>query len=234
MPSERSPYAYYLDLLGKCPTAIALASQWFVLIDFRGVNSLLGNLQYVLGDRESKSDWQYDQSVTKYLLDGSLQSSTGNLMGCAFARSVRLPGETVDAGHQGLDYGGFQAPATSNGRKSYEKLEITMIETNTSFLDLVLRPWTVMTGYNGLIARAPSSEKYVKSNFIKVYMMAKTGAYSNMAIRKEYTFNNVAPVRIPSEEYSYSEEGLRVSTVEFVYDNYFVSDASSSNLISLD
>ena len=233
MPIDRSPYAYYLDLLGRAPTSIGLASQWFVIFDFSSVNALMGNLQSVLNDRETESGWQYNGAVTSYLLDGSLQQSTNNLVGCAFARSVRLPSEIVNAGNDGLDYGGFQAPATSSGREKYEKLELTMLETSSSFIDLILRPWTVAVGYSGLVARSQTSPRYVKSNSVGVYMMAKTGPQSPMVVRKAYVFRNVAPIRIPNEEYSYMEEGLRTSSIEFVYDNYYVSDAGSSSLLGL-
>ena len=234
MPSERSPFAYYLQLLGQWPTGIALASQWFVYFDFTSVNALMSNLQNVLTDRESGSEWNYNKDVTRYLLDGSVQYSVNNLMGCAFARQITLPSETINASHQGLEYGGFQAPATSTGRAAYGKLGITMLETNASFLDLILRPWAIAVGYNGLIARPRDSIKNVKANFADVVMLAKTGAYSPMGIRKIYRFYNVAPVMVPSEEYSYMEEGLRTSNVEFVYDRYVVSDGDTGQLINLE
>jgi hypothetical protein len=230
---EQSPYAYYLDLLGKWPTGLALASQWFLYFDFSSVNSLMSNLQGVLRNRESGNEWTYNTDATRYLLDGSVQYSTQNLFGCAFAREVKLPREEIVAGNEGLEYGGFQAPATANNRMKYGRLSITMMETNASFIDLILRPWTVAVGYNGLVARPQNSPKYVKSNFVDVVMLAKTGAYSPMGIRKIYRFYNVAPVSIPQETYSYSEEGLRVSDVEFVFDKYSVMDGGTGAFINL-
>jgi hypothetical protein len=230
---EQSPYAYYLDLLGKWPTGIALASQWFLYFDFSSVNSLMGNLQGVLRNREIENDWSFDTAATRYLLDGSLQYSSKNLFGCAFAREVKLPKEEINAGNDGLEYGGFQAPATSNNRTKYGRLSITMLETNASFIDLILRPWAIAVGYNGLVARSPNSPKYVKSNRLDVVMMAKTGVYSPMGIRKIYRFYNVAPVSIPSESYSYMEEGLKVSEIEFVYDRYAILDGGTGQFIDL-
>jgi hypothetical protein len=230
---ETSPYAYYLDLLGKWPTGIALASQWFLYFDFSSVNSLMSNLQGVLKSRESGSNWQYSTDATRYLLDGSLQYQSQSLFGCAFAREVKLPREEISAGNEGLEYGGFQAPATANTRAKYGKLSITMMETNASFIDLILRPWTIAVGYNGLVARPTNSPKYVKSNKLDVVMLAKTGSYSPMGIRKIYSFYNVAPVSIPQESYSYMEEGLRVSDIEFVYDRYSISDEGTGSFINL-
>lgn len=58
-----------------------------------------------------------------------------------------------------MDYGGYQAPATIGNREKYKKLTVTFLETNASFLDLILRPWIVMVGYNGLVARSENSPK---------------------------------------------------------------------------
>lgn len=231
MPSEKSPYSYYLDLLGKWPTGIALASQWFINFYLDPILPLASNLQSVLNDREV-SGWQYDTNVTKYLLDGSIQLSNGNLMGCAFSRQVTLPVELINASHAGLEYGGFQAPATSSGREKYGNLSVYMLETNASFTDLVLRPWSIMVGYNGLVARQKGSVKNVKAN-ADVVMLSKTGSYQPMAIRKIYRFFNIAPVKIFSEEYSYAEEGLRGGEVEFIYDRYTILDGDSGSLLSL-
>lgn len=229
---QLSPYEYYLDTLGRWPTAIALASQWMVTINFDNVNSLFDNLQTVIKRRE-QSEWKFNQSVISTLLDGGLQHSSENMMGCVFARQIQLPGESIDASNQGLDYAGFLPPATSNTRGKYEPLSITMLETNASFLDFIIRPWIIMVGYNGLVARSPDSNKNVKASSIDVTMYAKTGYGNPMGIRKIYRFYNAAPIGIGGETYSYNEEGLRYSDVKFVYDKYAVLDGSSGSFVSL-
>jgi hypothetical protein len=227
---QRSPYEYYLELLGKWPTSIALASQWLVHINFDGVRGLMSNLGNTIKNKENSS-WSIDQSVTSKLIDGSLQYSTQNMTGCVFARQVGLPSENIEASNVGLEYGGYMAPATANTRGKYEPLSITLLETNASFLDFVIRPWTIMVGYNGLVARAPGSTKYVKAPYIDIIMYAKTDR--ELQIRKIYRFENAAPVNIGGETYSYTEEGLRYTDVKFVYDRYTIQDGESRNLITL-
>jgi hypothetical protein len=107
-----------------------------------------------------------------------------------------------------------------------------MLETNASFLDLVIRPWVIMVGYNGLIARSRNSDKNVKA-MIDVVFYAKTGFGYPMGIRKVYRFYNVAPISIGGETYSYNEEGLRYTDVKFVYDKYAVLDGNSGTFIYL-
>jgi hypothetical protein len=229
MPPQ-STYEYYLNLLGRWPTNLALASQWFLYFkDLQGVNVLNSNLQAVLGNLEQTGSWQFDPSVTSYLIQNGLQYN--GLVGCSWARQVTLPKESIDIKHEGLDYGGYQPPATANTRHKYDNLSITMLETNTSFIDLILRPWAIAASYYGLVARNPNSPFYVKCNELDVVMLAKTGWGSPMGIRKVYTFKNVVPVTVPSEEYSYLEEGLRTSPIEFAYDSYSVSDAQTGSLL---
>jgi len=229
---QQSPYEYYLDLLGKWPTGIALASQWMVTINFNSVNGLFSNLQGAIKSRE-QSEWQYSNDVVSLLIDGGLQAKSDNMMGCVFARQVTLPSENIDASNQGLDYGGFLPPATANNRGKYEPLSITLLETNASFLDIIIRPWIIMVGYNGLVARARNSSKYVKADSIDVVMYAKTGYGNPMGIRKIYRFYNAAPIGMGGETYSYTEEGLRYSDVKFVYDKYSVLDGNTRTFISL-
>jgi hypothetical protein len=192
----------------------------------------MNNLGDVLKQREP-SNWSLNQSVTQRLIDGALQWSPNTMTGCIFARQVSLPGEAIEASNVGLDYGGFMAPATANTRGKYEPFSITVLETNASFLDFVLRPWLIMVGYNGLIARERNSPKYVKAPSIQVIMYAKLGDKQGMGIRKIYTFENVAPINIGGENYSYNEEGLRYTDVKFVYDRYSISDGSSGTFINL-
>jgi hypothetical protein len=231
-----SPYSKYLKLLGSWPTNLGLASQWYIWFDFTFVNCLKDSLQQQLNYRESflgNNGWKNTNNVRKKLLDGELQYDSENLAGCVFARQVGLPSEAITAGNEGLTYGGYMAPATAGSREKYKKLTVTFLETNASFLDLIIRPWIVMVGYNGLVARSNSSPKRVKANYADVVMLAKTGSGFRMEPRKVFRFYNLAPVSIDGEEYSYMTEGMKYSNVSFVYDGYSVSDANTPNLIGL-
>lgn len=231
-----SPYEKYLQLLGKWPTNLGLASQWYIWFDFTFVNCLKESLQGQLNYRESflgSSGWKVSNTVTKKLLDGELQYDSPNLAGCVFSRQVSLPSDGVSAGNEGLSYGGYMAPATAGSREKYKKLTVTFLETNASFLDLIIRPWILMVGYNGLVSRQPTSPKRVKANYADVVMLAKTGSGQRMKPRKIFRFYNLAPVSIDGEEYSYMSEGMKYSNVSFVYDGYVVTEGDTPNLIGL-
>lgn len=233
--TSRSPYSYYLDLLGSWSTNVALASQWFVYFNFDTLkrNGLFNSFEVSLNDFEGENDWQLNADVTRMLVDGRLQHSFENLIGCVFAKEVKLPQESVNASHEGLSYGGYMAPATASTRKQHDSFSLTLLETNASFLDLVIRPWLITVGYNGLVARPKTSFKYVKADYADVVMLAKGGAYSNMVIRKIHRFYNVAPIAMDGESYSYAPDGLKFSNASFVYDRYCVSDKNTGNFIDV-
>jgi hypothetical protein len=231
----KSPYSYYLELLGEWPTSLGLASQWFISFNLDPLkrNKLFSNFSSRLNVLEQQSDWNLSNDGALYLTSDRVHHSETSLMGCIFAKQVVLPEETISISKGGLTYGGYQAPTVASNRQTHQNLSVTMLETNASFLDLVIRPWILSVGYYGLVARDKRSPKRVKIDNVDVVMLAKAGKYNKMQIRKVYRFYNVAPISIEGETYSYAEDGLKYSNVSFCYDNYSISDASTRFLLDL-
>jgi len=221
----QSPYEYYLELLGNWSTNIALPTLWYCHFHLDSVNCLKGTLNNQLGNYESalgNNGWGINKESVKHLIDGRLQYATDSLIGCVFAKQVNLPGELIKTSHEGLDYGGFMAPATTNGRRDVENLQITLLETNLSFLDLVIRPWSILVGYNGFVARSKKSIKNVKCSQCDIVMLSKAGPDNPLSIRKIFRFYNIAPMDISGESYSHMTDALKTTQVNFAYDGYTV------------
>jgi len=234
--TQNSPYEYYLDLLGKWSTNNALPTLWFCTFHLDSVNCLKGNLQNQLNAYESslgKSGWNISNNTVKYLIDGRLQYASDSLMGCVFAKEINLPPENIDAGHSGLDYGGFMAPATISERSKYVNLDVTFLETNASFIDLILKPWSVLVGYNGFVARSKNSPKGVKCNQCDICLLGKAGSGSNMVIRKIYRFYNIAPINIGREMYSHTSDALKTTQASFVYDGYTILEQDTPSMLAM-
>ncbi len=230
------PYETYAALLSRWPTAIASASQWLIWFPVDSINALTQMLQETLNEKESlmgSNGWQINGQTVKALTDWTVQMNANQVMGCAFAKQVNLPGDGYDAGNSGLEYGGYTAPATTNTRNKYSKLNITFVETNASFVDFVIKPWLVLSSYYGLIARAPDSKKNVKCPWCDVCLLARNGVNYAPSIRKIYRFTNLVPVNIQGEQYSYMTDDMKYSAVDFVFDQYYVRDADTSGLLSL-
>jgi hypothetical protein len=228
-----SPQHYYLNVLSEWPASVALASLWFVVLDIGNVPALRSRVSTNISNLESNGafQWGIQDGTIKELVNEKYQTKgvESSLIGCVFARQVGLPGESLTAGHEGLTYGGYQSPATVTKRNVLDSLKITFLETNSSFCDFVIRPWIVLTGYYGLVARSSGSPKNVKCNFIDVYQFAKNGYQKAPKIRKMVRFHNVAPYRLNSTSFSQNEEGITNREVDFVYDTYSVMDYAKSS-----
>jgi hypothetical protein len=228
------PYENYFKSLAAWPTALASASQWWLIFDIDSVPALQGDVTKRLNAIESnfgQAGWHVKQDTVTKLVDWEYNNQYG--VGCVFARQVNLPSDGIDAGNTGLEYGGFLPPATSNTRTKYSKLRITFLETNASFVDLVIRPWMVLSSYYGLISRDFDSVKNVKCSYCDVNLMARVGSGNKQEIRKTYRFNNIVPVGIDGEQYSYMADDMKYTSVDFVYDQYYVRDQSTPNLLNL-
>jgi hypothetical protein len=222
-----SAYEYFFQILGDWGSSIPLESQWFAYFDLQGIPALKGDVGNAIKFFDSSPQWKIGSTVVEQLKKNLYNPPIESLLGCVFARQVNLPGETINSSASDLKYGGYLGPVTTSNREGYNKFSITFNETNASFLDFIMRPWTILVGYNGLVARSKGSSKNVKCPMVKVVFLAKTGAKSPMTKRKIITFYNVAPVSIEDQTNTYAADGLMYNKVEFVYDYYDVSEGDS-------
>lgn len=228
------PYETYAQLLSEWPTAIASASQWFMWFDLSQIRLLSTNLQQKLQNKESllgPAGWQLSDNTVKTLTDWKLQLNANQLMGCVFAKQVNLPGDGFEAGNNGLEYGGYTAPATSNARTKYSKLNITFVENNASFVDFVIKPWLILSSYYGLVSRPFDSVKNVKCPWCDICFLTRVDPFSPPAIRKVYRFTNLVPVAIQGDQYSYMSDDMKYTSVDFVYDQYYIQEAETPGLL---
>jgi len=148
-----------------------------------------------------------------------------------FANGVTIPGETSTSGRVGMSansslHGGLLSAPILKGRKDFTDLSINFFETNLSFIDSVLRPWTVAVSQYGLFARNTSSNQNFKTNII-IYFLSKTGASTGsdgVDIRKKITFKDAAPVSVGDYEVTYASTGksvdLRTAKTTWTYTTY--------------
>jgi len=141
-----SPYENYLRTLSEWPTALGSSNQWFLWFDIASVNALKNKLSETLYKFEGNfglgEGWYVNDETISKLTDYEYHFKKN--VGCVFAKQVNLPTESFEAGNDGLSYGGWLPPATSNTRTKYNKLSVTFLETNASFVDFVIKPWLVL------------------------------------------------------------------------------------------
>jgi hypothetical protein len=216
---------YFLLQLQSWLTSIPLQSQWIALVDTYPAILNTGFLQTL--ERTDGGKKGYDISIAKTLLTSY---PFQKVIGCLFAQGALVPGErynieSADIGNSSNNKG-FIPGIVAKGRTSYDSapLSLTFLETNTSILDFVFRPWIMAVSHQGLVAR-PRPQDKVTCN---ITLMNYTRSYQNVSQipRKVFTFYNCAPYEILQQNWSYDEPGSApVNTVNFTYTNYTIQNS---------
>jgi hypothetical protein len=209
-------YEYYLEnVLNSLDGSLGLASLWFLYFDLDSLTSVTQNATDVINSKESNNWEARTETLNKVYHNPDM------FTGCAFARQVVLPGETIGvAGGRGLEYGGYLVPLTLDGRNSQGGVQVTFLETQASFVDHIIRPWILKVGYKGLVARENDE---VRCKTMTVNYLKRNGSDKKLSVRKTFKFYNVVPNSLSGFTNSQSEEGLTYTSVNFLYDKYSVS-----------
>jgi len=155
-----------------------------------------------------------------------------------FANGVKVPGEGSSADRVGLNTnttlaGGLISGPILKGRKNLANFEISFLETNTSFIDYVIRPWIVAVSQFGLFSRKSSAnlntQVGIKStqDFKTDITIAFLDKTNSDVIRKLITFHNAAPIDVASYDATYGKVGMRTAAVTWTYSTYEVGTNSA-------
>jgi hypothetical protein len=212
-----SPRNVFLQQMESWVSAIPMSTQWVVLFD----DFPIPLKQEVLGKLEPAGDgrgWNID--ISKKVLTSYVYQK---LIGCVFAQGFQAPRQSVDARND-ENYRGFLGAPISYNRVKNEPLNLTFLETNASFVDTVIRPWSILTSHLGLIARP--KEQNIKTN-ITILQYTRTNQALSQIPRKIWTFYNACPISIPGNSYDYSNESVeKQSNIKFIYSHYQVSNST--------
>lgn len=147
-----------------------------------------------------------------------------------FANGIVLPQESLQVERGSvLTNGGVLAGVYGSNRTQQNTIKTTFLETEVSFIDLVLRPWVIQTSHLGLIARGGATS--IKTD-LTVFTYTKqpkkqTTTAPGVEVRKVYKFYDCAPVTLGDGGYAKHDWGkngsLPVATVDWVYNYYTVS-----------
>lgn len=222
---------YFLLQLQSWLTSIPLQSQWIAVIDSfpRLLNTQI--LQQLERTDGAKKGYDIDQAKT-LLTSFPFQK----VIGCVFAQSAQLPQETfsvrdVSIGPSGKSRG-FVPGIMSEGRNGYAgvPLRLGFLETNTSIVDNVFRPWVMLASHMGMVAYPGDipGQKDVRNVKSNITILCYTRSYQNISQipRKVFTFYNCVPTLINNIGLSYDEPGAAtVYDVNFNYTNYTVENS---------
>lgn len=222
---------YFLLQLQSWLTTIPLQSQWIAVIDSfpRALNSeFLQKLERVDGSKRG-----YDIDQAKLLLTSF---PFQKVIGCVFAQNAQIPQETynvrdISIGAQGKSRGFVQGIMTEN-RSGYANtpLRLGFLETNTSIVDNVFRPWVILASHLGMVAYPGDipGQKDLRNIKCDITLLCYTRSYQNISQipRKVYRFYNCVPTLINNINLDYREpDQAIVYDVNFAYTNYTVENS---------
>ena len=149
---------YFLSQMESWFTAIPLRTQWMVLIQQYPTLLTTQVIQQLENTVGNPNNFDINQAVS------ILKSYPLNkVIGCLFAQGVDIPQmEQLEVGRDkvfGDKQRGFIPGLISNGREPFQNLTIQFRETNTSFVDFVIRPWTILAENFGMVARPDGDER---------------------------------------------------------------------------
>jgi len=208
---------YFLSLMEDWYAAIPLRTQWLVLFDHFPIAITSSILQSLERTGADKKGWDVDQAVTELTSYGYQ-----NVIGCVFVQGVQIPEEGNSNEYTAIDNNrGFLAGLVGGDRRPYNnQLNLEFRETNTSFVDFVIKPWMFLSAHYGLVARSSQeSYKNVKST-IYIIEFGKTMQGISMVPRKTWKFYNCVPTTVDAYQLQYSEERMVTYSNGWNFTNY--------------
>lgn len=176
----------------------------------------LNKIQQLEGTTGDKDGWSQD-------LAGSLLGGWAfqNIMGCIFATSVQIPDLDTNTSQDVSveNNGGFKKGVVTTGRQGYgsSPLTIEFRETNSSFNDLIIRPWSLLTAHYGLFPQFKH-----KTNII-VMQYSKTYQHITQIPSKIWQFEGCAPLSVAGDKLSYSATDQElVKQTKWAFTRYYI------------
>lgn len=199
--------------------AIPLRTQYIIFFDRfpSGLKtSMLQSLEPVQGDKKGFDIDRARAVLTSYPFQG--------INGCMFAQGASIPDDTFEVNHATITNNrGFIPGPVSSGRSNFSPLTLNFRETNTSFVDSLVRPWVILGAHAGMVARPEDSDLNVKTNATIVQYTRSFQKLSQIP-RKVWRFYNCVPMSVDSRNLSYNAEALETYNTKWAYTHYTVED----------
>jgi hypothetical protein len=235
-PELISQVPFFLDnFLSRPASTLPKGAQWVLVFE----GSYLAGNENIISDNTIvpvtaiKRGTQFEPK--KWDIEGGLNTiltkDYQQTKGCLFAQAVQIPGESSVANPEGIQMNGFIRTFSGGGRNPFSNLQISFLETNVSFVDNVIRPWTIATAHLGLLAR--TGENNYRCN-ISVYKLGVISSNEYPYIACKYTFFGACPIEVTGEEYNYTQTTAAVNReATFIY-HYYTLETSTNNPVVTD
>jgi len=216
---------YFLTQMESWFTSIPMATQWIVVIDRYPPALRTSILQSLERTDGSKKGFDID-SAANILKSFPLQK----VIGCLFAQGATIPTEQFSPESISIPNNRGFLPGVLGGSRNTEPptLVLDFLETNTSFIDFVIRPWVILGSHFGMVARPGDRNGLRDAKNMKVNMTilnyTRTLQNISMIPRKAWTFFNCMPYNVAEQNFEYETEQKTVYSTRWTYSNYTVEN----------
>jgi hypothetical protein len=220
----------FLEFISRPETSIPLNSNFVIQFTIPDqVQRTNSTVSYENWEPHS-NDWITLANKRQYVIEKH-QNQFGDQSNVSFfANGIILPQESLQVERGSvLNNGGLLAGVYGSNRAQQNTIKTTFLETETSFIDFVLRPWVILTSQFGLLARGNAVSIKTDLTVITYTKIPKkdTTNAPGVEVRKVYKFYDCAPVALGDGGYAKHDWGknsnLPVATVDWVYNYYTVS-----------
>lgn len=216
---KNRPIQFYMDTMKDISFALPHSAKWVVFVEPHNQPYLMDQIHDLKSFEPWKTtdDWDFGTKADR--LNSPQAQET---IGCIFALGVSQAGHSVGVGYSGGSGGvnnGFVKTPITSGRSDNQTLELTVKETNSSYTDFVLRPWSILTSHLGFHARPP--EQSIKCN-ISIFEMNDTFTKTQPLIRKVFKYYDCLPIDINTENLTYEPDKVIQRQIQFAYNHYTV------------
>jgi len=217
---------YFLTQMESWFTSIPMATQWIVVIDRYPPALRTSIIQSLERTDGSKKGFNID-SAANILKSFPLQK----VIGCLFAQGATIPTEQFSPESITIPNNRGFLPGVLGGARNAEPptLVLDFLETNTSFIDFVIRPWVILGSHFGMVARPGDRNGLRDAKNMKVNMTilnyTRTLQNISMIPRKVWTFYNCMPFNVAEQNFEYETEQKTVYSTRWTYSNYTVENS---------
>lgn len=202
-------------------TGIPYSTQWMVHFDIPAIIS--NDLASAIADVDTEA-WSIESAMGNIIQ--AVEATHNQLQGNALVQAVTVPGEKLDFQRIGIESdfrGGFQQTPIIKSRNDNDLLTLDFLETTTSFVDMVVRPWIILVGSRGLVPISDDPQESIKTNIWAMFF-DRGDALNNKepTIRKKYIFHNAVPVACDASSVDFQKNSIAITKTQWLYTHYTI------------
>ena len=206
----------FWNTLTKNSDSLALSQLWLCGFNIKQLTTVGKQIASKLDGYEQKS-WSDDQTKVNATVlnlsnfDSVSKPSAGSIY--MFTQGASFIADGINTTRLGSSHVGATKGLIGDSRLDLNATNITFLESNVSFVDGLLRPWSVLVGHRSL------KDQLLRCD-IQLFALEKWSLKEPLRVRKSMLFKNAVPINIDAEEYNYTGDKLIQRQVQFAFDRY--------------